>query len=235
MRGCGECWCDDDLIQLGDILSPCHLKVFDMACGNMSGVSCSQITGHGLEALFVADDDNNNKISSNKKDDYKLEHLDLAGHGKLSAKTLARIVSQCADTLTHLNVERCKGLFGSNDDKDKKISPMDICSAAAVTFTSSLRKATKLESLSLAHCVPFFKATIEGDKPGGKDQRPCTDDDEDDIAVMSTGKLYLDTLSNSPLRLTLRELDLSGWWFVTSLDVATIRRACPRLQKLILG
>jgi F-box domain len=234
MRGCGEFWCDEDLVQLGEMLAPCHLKVFDLACENMSG-SCSQIMGHGLEALLVAEGhDDNNSNNNNKKDGYKLERLDLAGHDKLSARSLARIVSQSADTLTHLNVERCKRLFGSNGNKEKKITPLDIRSAA-MTFASALAKATRLESLSLAHCVPFVKPASGEDKPDDKDKsklRQCSNDDDDDI-VMSTGKLYLDTFANSPLRLTLRELDLRGWWFVTSLDVAMIRNSCPRLQKLL--
>jgi hypothetical protein len=230
MCGCGASWCDDDLVQLGDMISPYHLKAFYLTCGNMSG-SRSQILGHGVEALLLADDNSR----SNKKGDFKLERLDLAGHDTLSARSLARVVSHNADTLTHLNVQGCKGLFGSSDHTDNQPSPLGMRSAA-MTFTSALDKATKLESLSLAHCVPFRNHANGEVKPGGEEerkQRVNSNDDNHDTVVITTSKLYLDTFSNSPLRLTLRVLDLRGWWFVTSLDVATIRNACPRLQTLL--
>ena len=134
----------------------------------------------------------------------QLERLCLSGQKGIRSGFLAHIF-ESAPKLRSLNVAGCPALF-IGDAKNMA--------------TALQQKSRTLEYINISRC---FSSEVEA----GSSSHILKSDEE-------RGQVFLDAVCKSVSRRTLRELDLSWCWFVTAVEVANVRKACPGLQRMHL-
>uniref|UniRef100_A0A7S2VF14 F-box domain-containing protein n=1 Tax=Entomoneis paludosa TaxID=265537 RepID=A0A7S2VF14_9STRA len=134
------------------------------------------------------------------------EKLSISGQKGIKIGALTKALSS-AQKLQSLDVESCTSLFQGDEP-----------STAGMVF--ALQNSSSLEYVNIARC--FSDETTAESSP-----QVLKEDEE-------RGRLFIDAICNSASRWTLRELDLRWCWFVTASEVAKVRRACPKLERLHL-
>ncbi|KAL7579863.1 hypothetical protein ACA910_004874 [Epithemia clementina (nom. ined.)] len=136
----------------------------------------------------------------------KLEKLCLSGQKGINPGLVSQILS-AAPMLHSLDIAACPTLFKGD-------------TGTVPGVAVALKETRILEYINLSRCF------ADEAKAGSSPQVLKADEEK--------GKMLVDALCTSPSRWTLKELDLSWCWFVTAMEVAKVRTACPNLERMHL-
>jgi len=180
-----------------------------------------------------------------------LESLLVRGSGESWADDRIGVLSSCPWRCIDICCSDLK--LGSNRLTDEGFRVLDLKQCVKLSIAGqkgihiaslarALNTAKKLQSLDAEQCSSLFmgdeastvmmvhsvqnSTTLKYVNVAG-----CFSNEE---RAGDTGKRFLQAICTSASRWTLRELDLRHCWFVTASEVAKVRRACPRLERLHL-
>jgi F-box-like len=240
MHGNGESWNDALLGETADLLDLVKLESLEIGCKAPSRT----VTDKGLQRLIEAPTGANGKKALSL-----LKRLNLAGHQALTGTCIAQIMMLANETLEELTLDGCKGLSAQSNNAAHDFSHMDAFAQAVLKCTTRERKpgipncGRGLRRLSLSRCFA--------------NQSLLQKNESKKIHEETLGSFLLESLGPKPKKLkgcqtlpqrdnqhscttttntgfTLLELDLTDCWFVTSSDIASLRKRCPILNVIHL-
>lgn len=241
MNGNGESWNDALLGETADLLDLVKLESLELGCNAPS----KTITDNGLQRLIEAPSGANGNYSLSL-----LKRLNLAGHQALTGTCIAQIMSLANETLEELTLDGCKGLSVQSNNAAKDFSHMDAFAKAVLKCATRERKpgiqngGRGLRRLSLSRCFSNQSLLQRNDSKKLHEEmlgsylleslgpKPKKVKGSKSMLQHDNQRSYTTTTTTTSS--TLLELDLTDCWFVTSSDIASLRKRCPILNVIHL-
>jgi len=202
MNGQGDILDDNSFREMLSCIDPTCLLHLDIGCFNgCSGTS--DLSDIGLKHL------------SRYTCLHALKRVCLAGHISISGSGVADILL-VAKNLVDLDLSDCKGI-GNDNDPDHTLKLNALSDAISSFGREGGKNCGGLERLSLSRCFESTK------KAKNIDEELVTKQDQ-------LGHNLIDSICNSTSRITLKELNLTGCWFLTNRISSGIIASCPGLK-----
>lgn len=233
LDGNGDSWNDSFLLEMASMLDLSKLRTLNLGCSLPS----SKVTDKGLQNL----------VSRGESVSKGLRNLDLSGHTALTGTGLGELIKAVAPTLEELVLDGCKGISSKSFNAARDFANCDALAKAILNCTT--RKANKkvwdeksehgrgLRRLSLS-CSFSNKAQLQKNKNLQMHEETLGNFLLEAIGQQPKTKKKpkatagLPSCCSSTTVGTLEELDLTNCWFVTSADITSLRKRCPRLHRI---